>query len=74
MSPDDQSHTPTDPDAHRSLWSRIPRHLLGGRVRTTTAVMVLPAGILSLTLLAGANLTVGSSSLSLSEIGLCTPT
>lgn len=41
MSPDDQSHTPTDPDAHRSLWSRIPRHLLGGRVRTTTAVMVL---------------------------------
>jgi cytoskeletal protein RodZ len=43
MSPDshDMSQSPTDPEVKRSLWSRIPRHLLGGRVRTTTAVMVL---------------------------------
>lgn len=44
MSPDtnDRSQTPTDDhDPKRTLWSRIPRHLLGGRVRTTTAVMVL---------------------------------
>lgn len=42
MTPDNPSpQTPAAPEQRRSLWSRIPRHLLGGRVRTTTAVMVL---------------------------------
>ncbi|MGZ8176586.1 hypothetical protein ACXVUM_01545 [Williamsia sp. SKLECPSW1] len=43
MSPDDQkpSTTPTAHEHKRTLWSRIPRHILGGRVRTTTAVMVV---------------------------------
>ncbi|GAA2066565.1 hypothetical protein [Williamsia deligens] len=38
--PTGTEHTP-DAEPKRSWWARIPRHLFGGRVRTTTAVMVL---------------------------------
>ncbi|MEH3157089.1 MAG: hypothetical protein PGN29_17825 [Gordonia paraffinivorans] len=41
MSPDTNESPQTQDEPKRSPWSRIPRHLLGGRVRTTTAVMVL---------------------------------